>query len=106
MATSARQFQPQITRTGGVPTKFRFAVQCSGCSKTDTFAADHSMSDDVVKGQFNKMGWLLGRSRAYDLCPACLRATPPTPQTNSTRGAGDIGRTPVPASRPDRMAAP
>ena len=27
----ARQFEPQITRTGGAPSKYRFTARCSEC---------------------------------------------------------------------------
>ena len=33
----ARQFEPQITRSGGAPSKFRFTVYCSDCAKPDTY---------------------------------------------------------------------
>ncbi len=33
----ARQFEPQVTRSGGAPSKFRFTVRCSGCANTDTY---------------------------------------------------------------------
>jgi hypothetical protein len=33
----ARQFEPQITRTGGAPSTYRFTARCSTCSKTDTY---------------------------------------------------------------------
>ncbi|MFD0466647.1 hypothetical protein ACFQY9_36820 [Microvirga aerilata] len=71
----ARQFEPQITRTGGAPSKYRFTARCSGCHKTDTYEASRPAGDELVKGYFKDRGWLLGRDRAYDLCPACL-ATP------------------------------
>ena len=37
----ARQFEPQITRTGGAPSKYRFTARCSGCHKTDTYEVQH-----------------------------------------------------------------
>ena len=27
----ARQFEPQITRSGGAPSKYRFTIRCSEC---------------------------------------------------------------------------
>ncbi len=72
----ARQFEPQITRSGGAPSKYRFVVRCSGCNKTETYEASKPASNETVKGYFDERGWLLGRDRSYDLCPACL-ARPP-----------------------------
>jgi hypothetical protein len=68
----ARQFEPQITRSGGTPSKYRFSVRCSQCHKTDAYEASKPTSDDVVKGYFKEHGWLLGRDRSYDLCSTCL----------------------------------
>ena len=34
----ARQFEPQITRTGGAPSKYRFTARCSRCQKTDIYS--------------------------------------------------------------------
>jgi hypothetical protein len=68
----ARQFEPQITRSGGAPSKYRFAIRCSGCTSTDSYEATKPTSSDTVKSYFNDQGWLLGRDRSYDLCPACL----------------------------------
>jgi hypothetical protein len=68
----ARQFEPQITRSGGAPSKYRFAIRCSGCASTDAYEAAKPTSSDTVKSYFNDRGWLLGRDRSYDLCPACL----------------------------------
>ena len=68
----ARQFEPQITRTGGAPSKYRFTARCSGCQKTDTYESSTSVGDDFVKGYFKDRGWLLARDRAHDLCSACL----------------------------------
>ncbi|MBL0407306.1 hypothetical protein JKG68_25610 [Microvirga aerilata] len=84
----ARQFEPQITRTGGAPSKYRFTARCSGCHKTDTYEASRPAGDELVKGYFKDRGWLLGRDRAYDLCPACL-ATPRAVQ--KSRPSKDAG---------------
>jgi hypothetical protein len=87
----ARQFEPQITRTGGAPSKYRFTARCSKCQKTDTYEASKPAGDELVKGYFKDRGWLLGRDRAYDLCAACLvrphRAQPPH-QRNEVRHHG------------------
>ena len=81
----ARQFEPQITRTGGAPSRYRFIARCSGCQKTDTYESSTAAGDDVVKGYFKDRGWLLARDRAHDLCSACLakphRAQPPRQHT-------------------------
>jgi hypothetical protein len=68
----ARQFEPQITRSGGAPSKYRFVVRCSDCASTDTYEASKPTSNETVKSYFDERGWLLGRDRSYDLCPACL----------------------------------
>ena len=68
----ARQFEPQITRSGGAPSKFRFTVRCSDCANTDTYEASRPTGNDTVRGYFKDRGWLLGRAPSFDLCPACL----------------------------------
>ncbi|MBO1909514.1 hypothetical protein J4G37_32430 [Microvirga sp. 3-52] len=68
----ARQFEPQITRSGGAPSKYRFVVRCSDCASTDAYEASKPTSNETVKSYFDERGWLLGRDRSYDLCPACL----------------------------------
>jgi hypothetical protein len=68
----ARQFEPQITRSGGAPSKFRFTVRCSECANTDTYEASKPTSNDAVRGYFKDRGWLLGRAASFDVCPACL----------------------------------
>ncbi len=73
MPGAARQFEPQITRTGGVPSSFPFTARCSECHKTDNYEASKPVADEVVARHFNKTGWILGRDRSFDLCPACLR---------------------------------
>ena len=68
----ARQFEPQITRSGGAPSKYRFTVRCSDCANTDTYEATRPTSNDGVRAYFKDRGWLLGRAPSFDLCPACL----------------------------------
>jgi hypothetical protein len=68
----ARQFEPQITRSGGAPSKYRFVVRCSDCAGTDAYEASKPTSNETVKSYFDERGWLLGRDRSYDLCSACL----------------------------------
>jgi hypothetical protein len=68
----ARQFEPQITRSGDAPSKFRFTVHCSDCAATDTYEASRPTSNDAVRGYFKNRGWLLGRAASFDVCPDCL----------------------------------
>ena len=68
----ARQFEPQITRSGGAPSKFRFTVRCSDCAKPDTYEASRPTGNDAVRGYFMGRGWLLGRDASFDVCPDCL----------------------------------
>ncbi len=72
MSGIARQFEPQITRSGGAPSKFRFTIRCSECASADTYEVSRPTSNDAVKGYFNERGWLLGRAPAFDVCSACL----------------------------------
>ena len=103
MPGTARQFESQITRSGGAPSQYRFIARCSRCRKTDTYEASKTTSDEVVKGYFKGRGWLLGRDRSDDLCSGCL-AHPRTPEPS--RRVGDAHRiVPVAAGRqPDRPA--
>ena len=84
MSGVARQFEPQITRSGGAPSKYRFTVRCSDCASTDAYEAAKPASHDTVRAYFKDRGWLLGRAASFDLCPACL-ARPGQPQ--KTRSA-------------------
>ena len=88
----ARQFEPQITRTGGAPSQYRFTARCSGCHKTDTYESSKSVGDDFIKGYFKDRGWLLGRDRAYDLCPACLTKPREAQQPRHATKFGITGR--------------
>jgi hypothetical protein len=45
----ARQFEPQITRSGGAPSNYRFVVRCSDCARTDTYEASKPTSNETVK---------------------------------------------------------
>lgn len=98
------RFEPQITRSGGIPSKYRFTVRCSRCLKSDSYEANQSVSDAVVAGSFKERGWLLGRDRSYDLCPACLTR----PHDTERRRAPESPRHgfAAPAGQPDREAAP
>ncbi|MBD2749835.1 hypothetical protein IC232_24455 [Microvirga sp. BT688] len=84
----ARQFEPQITRSGGAPSRYRFAARCSGCHKTDIYEAGRPAGDELVKGYFKERGWLLGRDRAHDLCSACLTKPREVQQSRTSNGAG------------------
>ena len=97
----ARQFEPQITRTGGAPSKYRFTARCSGCQKTDAYESSTSVGDDFVKGYFKDRGWLLARDRAHDLCSACL-AKPREAQQPRQRDEVRHHRSPEAANHPDR----
>lgn len=101
----ARQFEPQITRSGGAPSKFRFTARCSGCPKTDSYEASKPAGDELVKGYFKDRGWLLGRDRAYDLCPACL-AKPREAQQPRAYNEARHQRSPESANPSSRLAAP
>ncbi|WP_414475193.1 hypothetical protein [Microvirga sp. M2] len=92
----ARQFEPQITRSGGTPSKFRFTIRCSECAKTDAYESNRSVGHDVVKRYFDERGWLLGRDRSYDICPVCLARSH---GTSETRSSGQPQRM---ASAPDK----
>ncbi|UVF22481.1 hypothetical protein HPT29_025350 (plasmid) [Microvirga terrae] len=98
----ARQFEPQITRTGGAPSRYRFTARCSGCHKTDTYESSTSVGDDVVKGYFKDRGWLLARDRAHDLCSACL-AKPHGAQPPRQRTDGRHHQSPEGTNHPDRL---
>ncbi len=103
MPRPVRQFEPQITRSGGAPSKYRFTARCSECLKTDSYEANQSVSDDVIKGYFKERGWLLGRDRSYDVCLACLAGQRDTDRHRGTetprRGFAGTAR------QPDREAA-
>ncbi|WP_414476425.1 hypothetical protein [Microvirga sp. M2] len=98
----ARQFEPQMTRSGGAPSKFRFTIRCSDCAKTDAYEASRPTSDDTVKSFFNNRGWLLGRAPAYDLCPACL-ARPR--QAQEVKSSNLPQREPAASGKPEELAA-
>jgi hypothetical protein len=80
----ARQFEPQITRSGGAPSKFRFTIRCSECASADTYETSRPTSNDTVKGYFNERGWLLGRAPSFDVCSVCLARPHHTPAMKST----------------------
>jgi len=80
----ARQFEPQITRSGGAPSKFRFTIRCSECASADTYETSRPTSNDSVRGYFNERGWLLGRAPSFDVCSVCLARPHHTPAMKST----------------------
>jgi hypothetical protein len=93
----ARQFEPQITRSGGTSSKYRFSVRCSQCHKTDAYEASKPTSDDVVKGYFKERSWVLGRDRSYDLCSTCLvkPRNAEQPRHAASEAAGRLSDRPV-----------
>jgi hypothetical protein len=99
-----RQFEPHITRSGGVPSKYRFTTRCSTCPKTESYESNQSVKDDVIRGYFKERGWLLGRDRSYDLCPACL-ARPRNTERHRGAETPRLGAARN-ARQPDREAAP
>lgn len=101
----ARQFEPQITRTGGAPSKYRFTARCSRCQKTDTYESSTSVGDDFVKGHFKDRGWLLARDRAHDLCSACL-ARPHGAQQPRQRDEVRHHRSPEGANHSSHLTVP
>ena len=101
----ARQFEPQITRSGGAPSQYRFTARCSGCHKTDTYESSKSVGDDFIKGYFKDRGWLLGRDRAYDLCPACLTKPREAQRHRSTEAINPSSRPTAPADKRSRDTA-
>ena len=93
MSGIARQFEPQITRSGGAPSKYRFTIRCSDCASTDTYEAVRPTSHAPVRSYFSERGWLLGRAPSFDVCPACLarpgrsqtmRVTAPHPEAKAS----------------------
>ncbi|MGO4572656.1 hypothetical protein [Microvirga sp. 2TAF3] len=110
----ARQFEPQITRSGGVPSKYRFTVRCSTCATTDTHEAGKPVSDAELRRYFDGRGWILGRRRSDDLCSACLETsgnTQPLRSRNEPRRHEFVSpmkqadRTPAPADKRHRETA-
>lgn len=97
MPAFARQFEPQITRSGD-RAKFRFSVRCSSCARSETYEATKPVADGVVNGYFRERGWLLGRERAHDLCATCL-AKPQGP-SQARRSPGG-----VPSKPPQELQA-
>lgn len=105
MPATARSFEPHITRSGGVPSKYRFTVQCSACPTTDGYEVNQRASDQAVKGYFSSRGWLLGRDRSYDLCPACLAKPQGAEPRKVSSAASRNGAGPT-AQRPSGGTAP
>jgi hypothetical protein len=68
----SRDFVPQFTRIGSQPSKARFTLSCSACGCEKTFDASRNFPDTVVAKKFSQWGWLIGRLRRDDLCPACV----------------------------------
>lgn len=101
----ARQFEPQITRSGGIPSKYCFTVRCSACTSTETYEAGKSVSDADVRRYFDGRGWILGRRRSDDLCSACLETSGHTPPPRS-RDESHRRKAILPTKEADRSTAP
>lgn len=101
----ARQFEPQITRSGGIPAKYCFAVRCSACTKAEIYEAGRSVSDAEVRRYFDGRGWILGRRRSDDLCSACLEVSSHTRPPRS-RDEPHRRKAILPPKEADRSTAP
>jgi len=101
----ARQFEPQITRSGGIPAKYYFTVRCSACTTTETYEAGRSVSDADVRRYFDGRGWILGRRRLDDLCSACLEASGHT-RPHRSRDEPHSHEAILPMKEADRSTAP
>lgn len=67
-----RQFPYEATHIAGYGHRFRFPVRCCKCGTEKVFEASKALPDQVVSKKFKSWGWLIGRNRAYDICPRCL----------------------------------
>lgn len=70
-----REFPYQTTRIAGLGFKYLFPVRCSKCGVEKDFESHKIMPDVFIHKKFMQWGWLLGRNRAYDICPQCLGVT-------------------------------
>lgn len=76
MTGKTREFEPATLRAGGEAVRFTFRVTCSKCGDHADWETPKKMPDDVVRKRFSERKWLLGRNRAYDVCPSCLGVKP------------------------------
>lgn len=75
-------FPAIIVRAGGQVTKATYHVKCSRCSRTAQNDASKIRSDSLVSEKFQKRGWILGKTRAADVCPSCASGDPTKPADN------------------------
>lgn len=69
----AREYVPcRVERQGNVASKYIYHVECSRCDSQLDWPSRTKWPDDQLKKQIEKKGWVLGRSRKHDLCPACV----------------------------------
>lgn len=73
--TRPRAFLFQSVRSGPA-IRFHTTVSCSTCPREKVFESARKLPDEVVSKKFREWGWLMGRNRAYDICPGCLRVGP------------------------------
>jgi hypothetical protein len=47
-------------------------IGCESCNEKDyVFFSGHPMPDEVVEKKFKQAGWVIGKNRQSDTCPAC-----------------------------------
>lgn len=76
---SGCELRPRIVRAGGVPVKVTYRFSCCRCGYASYYEADggtYEKDKEVLAEKvaliFRTRGWVLGKKRLYDLCPACL----------------------------------
>lgn len=75
-ARRVHEFPADIVRAGGQTTKVTYKLQCARCQRASVYEAVSIKSDARVAAKFEQRGWLLGKSRNADICPACLSGDP------------------------------
>lgn len=70
-----RQFPAEFVRQGGVVSKAHVTVRCCKCPALKVHEATKVLPDEVLIKRFQSWGWVLGRNRSYDICPACIGVT-------------------------------
>lgn len=70
-----RQFPAEFVRQGGIVTKALVTIRCSRCPVTKVHESTTLMPDQVISKRLKSWGWVLGRNRAYDICPRCAGVT-------------------------------
>lgn len=65
-----------VSQAHGGKMRRAWAIRCCGCDAVaelaDTFGVN--TRDGQLAKKFARMGWLVGRNAAHDLCPACVAA--------------------------------